>query len=74
MKSKGVFIRVNEDLLEEFTKVALSRGLSRSEAIRKAMEEFIVKSRKKSVTSQMRGLVRSRFSLKELEEVYLVSK
>jgi len=52
MKSKGVFIRVYEDLLEE----------------------FIVKSRKKSVTSQMKGLVRSRFSLKELEELYLVSK
>lgn len=58
--------------MERFTEVATSRGLSRSEALRKAMEEFIARKRKDSMTSKMRGLVRSRFSLRELEELYLV--
>ena len=42
MPSKGIFIHVDNDLLEKFTKVADSMGLNRSEAIRRAMELFIV--------------------------------
>jgi len=72
--SVGVYIRVDSKLLEEFTKLARSLGMSRSEAIRKAMELFLEVYRGESVTSRMRGLVKSRFSLKELEELYLVHK
>jgi len=75
MKSSGVYLRVSKDLLEEFTRVARSLGLSRSEAMRKAMEMFINKYRKSdgSLTESMRGLLKgSKFSLKDLEEIYMV--
>ena len=48
--------------------------MNRSEAIRKAMEMFIEASSKETMTSKMRGLVKSRLSLRELEEAYLVSR
>ena len=74
MGSVGVYLRVSRELLEKFSRVAESLGLSRSEAIRLAMREFIASREGMSVTAKMRGLVKSRFSLRELEEVYLVSK
>ncbi len=77
MKSTGIYIRINKKLLEEFTKIAQLYGMSRSEAIRKSMEMFIQSSkreREKTMTSEMRGIVKSKLSLRELEEAYLVSK
>ena len=77
MESTGIYIRINKKLLEEFTKTAQLYGMSRSEAIRKSMEMFIQSSRrrrKKTMTSEMRGIVKSKLSLRELEEAYLVSK
>ncbi len=76
MVSTGVYFRVDKKLLEEFTRVAELQGMSRSEAIRRAMEMFIETNTRKrdSITSKMRGLVKSRLTLKELEEAYLVSK
>ncbi len=77
MGSTGIYIRINKKLLEEFTKTAQLYGMSRSEAIRKSMEMFIQSSRrgrKKTMTSAMRGIVKSKLSLRELEEAYLVSK
>ena len=66
-------MRVDEKLLKEFTKVTEMLGMSRSEAIRKAMEMFIISKSGKSVTSRMRGLVKSKSTLRELEEIYLIS-
>ena len=74
MGSVGIYLRVDKELLDRFTRVASALGLSRSEAIRKAMEMFIAVSEGKSMTSKMRGTVRSKFTLKELEEIYLVSR
>ena len=74
MSSVGIYLRVNKKLLEEFTRVATSLGMNRSEAIRNAMEMFIAIKSRESMTSKMRGLVRSKLTLKELEEAYLVSK
>ena len=74
MGSKGIYVRVDEKLLEKFTELARMLGMSRSEAIRKAMEVFMEKQMGKSYTSRMRGLARSKFTLKELEEIYLASK
>jgi len=74
MGSVGVYIRVDRRLLEEFTKVAEMLGMSRSEAIRRAMEEFIAAQKGESMTSRMRGIVKSKLSLKELEEAHLVFK
>ncbi len=75
MGSTGVYFRVNRELLERFTKLAESLGMSRSEAIRKAMEMFIERYERKdreTMTSKMRGIVRSKLSLRELEEAYMV--
>ncbi len=74
--SKGIFIRIDEELLKRFSEVAKSMGLSRSEAIRKAMEAFIAMNTSKSetFTRKIRGIVKSKFSSKELEEIYTVSR
>ncbi len=75
MGSTGVYFRVNKELLEKFTKLAESLGMSRSEAIRKAMEMFIERYGRKdreTMTSRMRGIVKSKLSLRELEEAYMV--
>ena len=72
MGSVGVYFRVDRRLLDEFTRLAHALGMSRSEALRKAMEMFVEKHRGESVTSKMRGIVKSRLSLEELEEAYLV--
>lgn len=74
MGSVGIYLRVDRRLLEEFTRVAEVLGMSRSEAIRKAMEMFIAANRGTSMTSKMRGLVKSKLALRELEEAYLVFK
>lgn len=74
LRARKVCLRVDKELLEEFTQVARLLGMSRSEAIRKAMEMFIASNRPgrgSSMTARMRGLVRSGLSLKELEEMYL---
>ncbi len=72
MVTTGVYVRINRKLLEEFTRLAESLGMSRSEAIRKAMEMFLETHRSRTKTSRMRGIVRSKLSLRELEEAYMV--
>ncbi len=73
---KRIYFTVDEDLLEKFTHVAKSMGLSRSEAIRRAMEIFITihSSDNETFTKRVRGMYKSRFSLSELEEIYMRSK
>lgn len=73
---KGIFIRVDEGLLKRFNEVARTMGLTRSEAIRRAMETFIAihTKNKTTQTRKVRGIVYSKFSLKELEEIYRVSR
>ena len=43
--SVGVYVRVDRRLLEEFTRLAHRLGMSRSEAIRRAMEMFLERYR-----------------------------
>ncbi|MEM2913693.1 MAG: ribbon-helix-helix domain-containing protein [Candidatus Bathyarchaeia archaeon] len=75
MNSRGVYFRIESDLLEEFAKIAESMGLSKSEAIRLAIKEFIKKASGESMTGKMLGLLKhSRLSLKELDEVYAILK
>ncbi len=75
MTTKGIYLRIDKELLEEFTKAAELYGMNRSEAIRTAMKIFIQeKKRGKTMTAKMRGIVKSKLSLRELEEAYLVSK
>ncbi|MEM3615116.1 MAG: ribbon-helix-helix protein, CopG family [Candidatus Methanomethylicia archaeon] len=74
MKMRGIYVKVKEDVLKEFTKVARSLGLSKSEAFRKAIDNFITVSSGETMTTKMRGIVKSKLTLKELEEAYVVSK
>lgn len=62
-------------LLERFTRVAELQGMSKSETFRKALEMFIETSTGgKTITSRMRGIVKSKLTPRKLEEAYLVSK
>jgi len=73
--SSGVYFRVSKELLEEFTRVARSLGLSRSEAIRRAMELFIERYRGdcKTLTGRMRVMLKgSKLSSRDLEAMYMV--
>ncbi len=73
---KGIFVMVDEELLKRFNEVAKSMGLTRSEAIRSAMEVFINMNINTSETHthRIRGLVKSKFTLQELEERINLSK
>ena len=73
-KTRGLYLRVDDELLRRFTEVARSLGMSRSEAIRRAMEMFIHSGSGSTMTARMRGFVKSRLTLRELEELYLVSR
>lgn len=74
MGKRGLYVRVDEGLLSEFTRRARALGLTRSEAVRKAMEDFITSASNESMTSKMRGFIKSKLSLRELEEAYTVFK
>ena len=71
MGSVGVYFRVDRRLLEEFTRTAKSLGMSRSEALRRAMELFLEVHSRDTVTRRLRGLVESRLSLRDLEEAHM---
>jgi len=70
---KGIYIRVDEELLEKFDKMAKRLGYMRSEALREAMRRFI-SYMEEGETAKIRGLVKSKLSLEELEEAYMVAK
>ncbi|MEM0223313.1 MAG: ribbon-helix-helix protein, CopG family [Thermofilum sp.] len=72
MGKRGLYVRVDEELLSEFTRKAKALGLTRSEALRRAMEAFIASTGGPTATSKMRGLVKSKLTLRELEEAYAV--
>lgn len=74
MVKKGLYVKVDEELLRKFDDKVRMLGLTRSDAIRRAMEDFVARLEGRTVTSCMRGVVRSRISLKVLEEAYLVFK
>lgn len=63
---KGIFVRVDEELLERFNEVAKSMGLTRSEAIRRAMEVFIDinKNTSETYTHRIRGWLKASFLLR----------
>jgi len=74
MRKRCLYVKVEEELLNEFTRRARELGLTRSEALRRAMKAFIASTGGESVTSRMRGLVKSNLTLRELEEAYMVFK
>jgi len=67
-----VLVRLDEYLGERLEEMAKSLGVSRAELIRIALRQFLRAEKLK--TDEIRGLVKSRFSLKELEEMYQVGR
>ncbi len=70
MATKGIYLRISEDLLKEVDKLARSMGISRSEAIRLAIQKFIEGSEGETYTHRMRGIVKTSLTHEELEELY----
>jgi len=70
---RGLYVRIDEELLRRFAEKARRLGMTTSEALRRAMESFAT-PHGPSMTSRMRGLVKSRLSYEELEEAYSVFK
>lgn len=67
-----VLVRLSEELYMELEKISKMLGISKAEVLRLALKEYIARRRKTSMTKRMRGIVRSKKSLKELEEIYQV--
>ena len=70
--TEAMYIRVDGRLLKKFDEVARKLGYMRSEAVREAMRRFILSVEGAEETRRIRGLVKSKLSLKELEEAYMV--
>ncbi len=68
-----VLVRLSKSLEEELDKLAKSLGVSRAEVVRMALREFIER-KKRLRTRRMRGIVRSKLSLEDLERIYQVSR
>ncbi len=74
MMSSQVLVRLDESLAEELDKMARSLGVSRAELVRIALRHFLRRRRGELKTKQIRGMVRSKLSLEELEELYQVGR
>ncbi len=72
--AQAIYIRIDEELLRKFDEVAGRLGYTRSEALREAMHRFVSAVGVAQETKKVRGLVRSKLSLRELEEAYAVSR
>lgn len=72
--NEAIYIRLDEELLRRFDEAARKLGYMRSEAVREAMRRFILSVEGVRETTKIRGLVRSKLSLKELEEAYMVMR
>lgn len=65
-------VRLDDSLSEELDRMARSLGVSRAELIRIALRHFL---RDKDLeTKRIRGIVSSKLSLKDLEEMYQVGR
>ncbi len=68
-----VLVRLDNLLAEELDRIAKSLGVSRAELIRIALRQFI-ESKQKLRTEEIRGIVRPKMTLRELEEMYQVGR
>lgn len=67
---RGLYIRIEDSLVRGLDKLSRRLGYTRSEAVREAVRRFIAADLDYSETHSMRGIVKSKMSLKELEEAY----
>ncbi len=67
---KGLYIRIEDSLLRGLDRLSAKLGYTRSEAVREAVRRFITTDVEYSETRKVRGIVKSKLSLRELEEAY----
>jgi len=72
MMSPQVLVRLDYSLGEELDRMARSLGVSRAELIRIALRHFL--GIEKLKTRRVKGIVRSKLSLKDLEKMYQVGR
>jgi len=65
-----VLVRLDEETYVELEKLSRALGVSKAEIMRRALKKYLAE--KKSFTKSMRGIVKPRLSLEELEEAYWV--
>ncbi|GEM_PF-1523420 len=66
-----VLVRLSPRLYRELEEESRSLGVSKAEVLRRALREYLER-RKGSATRRVRGLVKPRLSMEELEEIYMV--
>lgn len=72
MDTVEISIKIDKRLYEEFTRMLNELGLDKNEIIAKMIEEILLR-KQRTRTSKIRGIVKSKLSLKDLEQAYLVS-
>jgi len=65
-----VLVRLDRETYAELEELSRALGLSKAEIVRRALRKYLAE--RKSLTKSMRGLVRPRLTLEELEEAYWV--
>ena len=72
--SKGVFVRMEDSLLKKLDKLSKKLGYSKSEVIREAVKGYETRVTRGEHTKKIRGLVKSKLTLDEIEELYSRSR
>ena len=63
-----VLVRLDRETYAELEEPSRALGLSKAEIVRRALRKYLAE--KRSPTKSMRGLVKPRLTLEELEEAY----
>jgi len=65
-----VLVRLDRETYAELEELSRALGLSKAEIVRRALRKYLAE--RGSLTKSMRGLVRPRLTLEDLEEAYWV--
>jgi len=65
-----VLVRLDPKTYAELEELSRALGLSKAEIVRRALRRYLAE--RKSLTKSMRGLVKPKLTLEELEEAYWV--
>ncbi len=65
-----VLVRLDRETYAELEELSRALGLSKAEIVRRALRKYLAE--RESLTKSMRGLVRPRLTLEDLEEAYWV--
>jgi len=67
-----VLVRLDKSTASKLEKVAKALGVSKAEVMRRALRRYLAEEA--NMTVKMKGIVKSRLSLEELERIYQVER